>query len=212
MLEELGGLDLEGSAFYISQPSSLDGNIWYEFSDFVNLMNLYYPKVPVRVDICYLGSLANQFYRIDLEKPNVDTVFFSLSKVFGVYYHRIGGVFHRNPQPTLYGNRWFKNAFSLVVGIKLMEAFKPDELPHKYDSVRQMVANQINDELFRRFGPTQSGGSERLSVYSNRIGLSDAFPLANLWEIPEELAKALNRGTDNSRVCLTPALDKEIWK
>src|SRR5918999_601042 len=68
-------------------------------------------------------------HRLDLRSPSLGAVFFSLSKAFGVYYHRIGGVLSRAPLPGLEGNRWFKNVFSLALGTLLLERFGVRELP-----------------------------------------------------------------------------------
>ncbi len=43
------------------------------------------------------------FYRCQGSRPLMTTGFISLSKVFGVYYHRIGGVFHKEVALSLIG-------------------------------------------------------------------------------------------------------------
>ena len=69
-------------------------------------------------------------------------VIFSLSKPFGVYYHRIGGVLTRAEVPTLRGHLWFKNLFSLHLGERLMAAHGARELPARYAALQQRALNR----------------------------------------------------------------------
>ncbi len=111
-----------GDCFYLSQPSSIDGNTWDDADEFIKMMAHTHPYVRIRLDLCYLGTTTRPFKLLNANMFNVDMIFFSLSKVFGVYYHRIGGVFCKRKLPGLFGNRWFKNLFSLQLGCELMGA------------------------------------------------------------------------------------------
>ena len=77
---------------------------------------------------------------------------FSLSKPFGVYYDRIGGVLCRDPMPSLFGNQWFKNLTSLQLGAALLERHDVFDLPRRYKSVQRDAAARIG----RRLGLTLS--------------------------------------------------------
>ena len=127
--------------FYLSNPSSIDGNIWQGFDEFISILNN--SKLKLMLDLCYVGATAKEM-NLDLNQPCIHTIFFSLSKVFGVYYHRIGGVFSREEMPALYGNIWFKNLFSLCFGTKLMENIKIGQLPKKYAKLQKEICEKEN--------------------------------------------------------------------
>lgn len=82
-----------GDRVYLSQPSAIDGNVWDGFDAAIAAI-AGCPGVSVAVDLTYVGLVAREF-RISLNNLVIDMIFFSLSKVFGVYYHRIGGAFSR---------------------------------------------------------------------------------------------------------------------
>lgn len=131
--EELAGLTGPVEAF-LSNPSSIDGNVWADIDAFIDA----FPG-PVNLDLCYLGCTTQPF-AVDLSHDNIQRVFFSLSKVYGVYYHRIGGVWSKTEMPGLWGNRWFKNLFSLHLGTVLMQRFPKDVLPTRYAPHQAAVA------------------------------------------------------------------------
>jgi len=121
--------------FFISQPSSIDGDNWKDFNKFVRYLKAN--NWIVCVDLAYM-PLAETNYIFDgmgvvvnintYDLKDVDFVFISLSKSFGVYYNRIGGVYSKCEIPSLYGNQWFKNVDSLYIGIQLMNEFHSDQL------------------------------------------------------------------------------------
>lgn len=128
----------------LSQPSAIDGNLWAEYPAFIRFLERRHPRLRVGLDATYVGSVARE-YEIDARSPIIDTVFFSLSKVFGVYYHRVGGVLTRRPLPGLVGNKWFRNTFSLHLGERLMAAHPHRAIPGRYaghqaESIRQVCA------------------------------------------------------------------------
>lgn len=178
----------DGERFYISQPSSLDGNVWNKFPDFIKYLEEN-TKVELMVDLCYVGTVAKD-YKIDVSSPIVHTVFFSLSKVFGVYYHRIGGVFSSKEMLGLYGNRWFKNIFSLQLGINLMKNYSVQELPRKYQKKKEEVLSQLNKEN------------------NSSLKSSDVFMLIH-GDLSSSFAKQFQR-VNRARICITPLLDEAM--
>lgn len=175
--------------FFISQPSSIDGNIWNEFDKFVNFLNNKYPNVRIMLDLCYIGTTVRDDFEINIT-PNIETIFFSLSKVFGVYYHRIGGMISRKEYKSLYGNIWFKNMFSLKLGTDLMKKYPLSYLPKKYDYVRK--------ELI-----------EGLKI--SGVHLSDVFLLCtNITEKETEYTRIKIGKLYLNRYCLTQLLDEKI--
>jgi hypothetical protein len=183
--------------FYISQPSAIDGNIWDEFDEFARALDKQQPDASLMLDVTYLGSVAKD-YHINADHPNIPRIFFSLSKPFGVYYHRIGGVISRESMQGLFGNAWFKNIQSIRLGTALLErSASPQELPQKYQTFRD----------------------EALATISKKIGVtltaSDVllFATAPSNEADTDIKKSLLRGSLGEqfiRVCLTPQMAKII--
>lgn len=178
-----------GERFYLSQPSSIDGNVWDKFDEFVKFLEFFAPQTDLMLDLCYVGSISKE-YKIDVSSKLVHTVFFSLSKVFGVYYHRIGGVFSKREMPGLIGNKWFKNIFSLTLGMELMRKYSIRQIPMKYEKERKKVIRALNKEQ----------GFELVSA--------DVFMLAN--SNSDKLKDYRRAGETTARICLTPMLDKEL--
>ena len=171
--------------WYVSQPSAIDGNSWADFADF--LAATARDGVEVAVDLAYVGATPGLPF-IDVSAPNVRYVFFSLSKIFGVFYHRAGGVLSRVPMLGLEGNKWFKNIFSLYLGTALIrESPSPVTLPAKYQ-------------------PTQAEAC-RLLRERHRIPLrpSDVILLAST--PAGDYPTAFRRG-NGYRWCLTPTMDR----
>jgi hypothetical protein len=171
--------------WYVSQPSAIDGNAWQDFPAFLQATGR--DGVEVAVDLAYVGATP-QLPRIDLASPNVNSVFFSLSKIFGVFYHRVGGVLSRSPMLGLEGNKWFKNIFSLYLGTSLIrETAGPTELPARYQ-------------------PVQAEACRLLSArHDIPLRASDVMLLAST--PPGPYPPAFRRGK-GYRWCLTPTMDR----
>lgn len=186
-----------GDRFYISQPSSIDGNVWVDFNDWISTMAQHYPEIDIWVDLCYVGCVTHNKYFVDLNYDNVAGVFFSLSKIFGVYYHRIGGVFSKAPMPGLWGNAWFKNIFSIELGKTLMKKYPANFLSSKYTYVGWRAKLLL----------------DLMTDYSINITKSDVILLAN-WNYADgdKFAEQFQRVKSKriARVCLTPGLDKLV--
>lgn len=140
------------------------------------------PGVKALVDLCYVGCVP-KYFQVNLNYPVIQHFCFSLSKVFGVYYHRIGGIYSKTALPGLHGNIWFKNLFSLLLGTTLMDKFTVFELPQKYqhyqtEALQQLPFWQASDVVFL------------INSLTNEAKYSD-----------------YHRGP-NYRACLTPLMDK----
>ena len=171
--------------WYVSQPSAIDGNVWPELPEF--LRDMERRGIEVAVDLAYVGAVATQ-PAIDLSLPNVPHVFFSLSKVFGVFYHRVGGMLSRVPMLGLEGNKWFKNIFSLYLGSALIrDTAAPTTLPAKYCHLQAEACRMLR---------------ERHGV---PLTASDVILLAS--SPPGPYPAAFRRGA-GFRWCLTPTLDR----
>ena len=171
--------------WYVSQPSAIDGNMWRDFPRFLTAMAER--GIEVAVDLAYVGAAPEQV-TIDLSAPNVPHVFFSLSKVFGVFYHRIGGMLSRTPMLGLEGNKWFKNMFSLLLGTSLIrETPSPLTLPAKYRPIQLAACRDLEEE-------------HRIPLAPSEVILLASSPLGNY-------PRAFRRGA-GYRWCLTPTMDR----
>lgn len=180
----------DNSPFYISQPSSIDGNVWSEFEDF--LVHMDTQKSRLMVDLCYVGTSSVPL-NINLEHSCVDSVFFSLSKVFGVYFHRIGGVFTKSEYKGLIGNQWFKNLFSLKLGTELLKTYDINYFPSKYKNIQQAAILELSNDYPKAI----IKASDVLILATSK----DTHPDWNLYQ---------RNPLTHYRFCLTPVMDKMI--
>jgi histidinol-phosphate/aromatic aminotransferase/cobyric acid decarboxylase-like protein len=186
---ELMDLDKETDVFFISQPSSIDGNFWLDFDSFMTNTNKL--GISVYVDLAYVGA-SIQAKKLNLDYPNIEGIFFSLSKVYGVYYHRIGGVFLKKPNSLLYGNMWFKNIFAMKYGQSLMAKYPI----HYFDDKLSL----IQDEAL-----------EHLAEYS--LKKSDVYIIATTKNEEKDWQQEYirNRNNPDIRVCLSPLMEKLLF-
>ena len=180
-----------GDSFWISQPSGIDGNLWAGFDRFCDVLAERAPGTDLVVDLTYVGAVSVEA-PIDLDRPIVAAVVWSLSKPFGVYYHRVGGIVSRTELVTLRGHHWFKNLFSLHLGERLMATHPASELPLRYRA-RQIEAIALG---------RADGSLPEATLPSDVVILAHAPKGADAFA---EYARG-----DALRFCLTPALDGMI--
>ena len=183
----------EGSLFWISQPSAIDGSVWPHFGAFVDLMAEKRPDVGIIPDLTYVGSVDKMF-QVDLDAPNVPAFVISHSKPFGGYYHRVGGVLARREHPSLFGNKWFKNLQSLAWATEMMRRHDVFALPRKYQ-------------------PVQAEATKRVAALLGIDGLQPAdvlllatAPAASAHSPPLRTVLRGSRAEQVVRLCLTPAM------
>ncbi len=180
-----------GDVFWASNPSAIDGNAWSELPAFLEALRFQAPGVRVYLDMTYVGATVRPVTDIEPHRhENVAAVIFSLSKPMGTYYHRVGGCYSRQPIDALWGNKWFKNLFSLKLGTELMKRFGPTTLPKRYAETRTTVMRQL----------VRDGRLAESAQPSN------VLLLANDTAGPDEFRRAPNA----YRFCLTEALDRHI--
>lgn len=175
--------------FYLSHPSAIDGNVWPDFSGFAAALYQRQPTAALMLDLSYVGCVARPF-GVDAASPNIKSIFFSLSKPMGVYYHRMGGLWSREAYPGLFGNKWFKNLLSLRLGVKMLKEYGVHDLPAKYARLAQgRAAADVSAKLGLSLVP------------------SDAYMLATapLPRAPSDLEGYLTRA-GALRLCLTPTI------
>jgi hypothetical protein len=182
--------------FFISQPSAIDGMMWTELNAFLAALSKANHNSNVVLDATYVGATAQQPKEpIAATQPCVNAVVFSLSKPFGTYYDRIGGVFCRKENLGLFGNKWFKNISSLRIGSELMRRHTVFDLAKKYQALQTISCDMASQQL---------GGV---------IMPCDIFILGRGNDVAnKELARYLQRpsNTTNLRLCLTPGMAQRI--
>lgn len=185
-------LNPKKDVFFLSEPSSIDGCCWkeiYKFLEITKKLNL-----SVYLDLAYIGA-SRQQNQLDISKyDNIDGIFFSLSKVFGVYYHRIGGVLLKNANSLLYGNMWFKNILALEYGTKLMQDNPIGFFDQKLNILQKKAIEVLEEK------------------YNVKLIPSDVFLIANVKYEPEihMWHKEFQRSNKSHlvRVCVSPTLEK----
>lgn len=147
---------------------------------------------------------------IDLSNaPAVAGVVFSLSKVMGAYYRRIGGALARDPVEGLWANRWFKNLDSLYLGQRWLEE-AGDALSQGLlyeDLQRRAMARALSlldgPSAWRWAGISWHASDVPLLMHASAAPGAAVPPgLRMAWEAA---ARGLG-GRASRRLCLTPSL------
>ena len=186
--------------FCLSQPSAIDGNVWPEANSFLSMLAAACEQPRVLLDVTYVGSIAEApAARIAADSPSVQALAFSLSKPFGVYYDRIGGILCRAAMPSLFGNQWFKNLTSLQLGQALLDRHDVFDLPRRYQRVQREAAARVGERLGVKLSPCDVG----------ILAQADSNAIAD-----RALAAFLRRPAGDPdapvRICLTPTMAEMI--
>jgi histidinol-phosphate/aromatic aminotransferase/cobyric acid decarboxylase-like protein len=181
-----------GDIFMLSQPSAIDGNLWPGYDDFLRHMAERHSQVEVMLDLCYVGLVARD-YAIEIDYPNIVRLFFSLSKIFGVYYHRMGGVFSKREIPGLYGNMWFKNLHSIHLARRLLDESTVRTIPDMFRPCQEAVVRKLQNRY-----PTLQP-SDAILLGHHRFDADTATDTDRLL-----------RRDDAVRYCLAPAMETAI--
>lgn len=105
----------EQRTLYLSNPSAVNGN-WID----QKYMDSVYKFYDVILDMAYINAAENR--KVDVSPCKA--VVFSASKSLGMFYHRVGIAFTKEPMPSLDGNNlWFHNPFSISLVRAAMEKY-----------------------------------------------------------------------------------------
>jgi hypothetical protein len=183
--------------FFVSQPSAIDGMVWDDFDAFCAAIDEHrMGQIEVVPDLTYVGSTARE-WTVSMDHHCIRAFVISHSKPFGLYYHRVGGVFARDDRPTLYGNVWFKNLTSIRIGIEMMREHGVYDLPRRYIEQQR----------------------ESVLLLARRLRLNGLKPsdISVMGQAPvqgrEHPLSILERGCADERivrVCLTPQMTVDI--
>lgn len=132
---------LEPGFFYIANPSGRDGNIIE--NEFI--IGLCEAGHKIYCDLSYLGLTKPHVF--DVSHPNIQAVFISFSKPFGLFYYRQGFCFSRQEIPGLFGNKWFKNILSLIIADRIMDRIGPSQIYDKYSASKSKILDLVKEEI-----------------------------------------------------------------
>ncbi len=176
--------------FLISQPSAIDGNVWPEFNEFISKM----PNDSVIVDLTYVGAVPQYaiIERFNANQPAVRNIVFSLSKPFGVYYDRIGGVFAKTEDLGLFGNKWFKNLTSLALGTELLQQHQVFDFVERTTALQREACKHVGERL-------------NIELTPSHVSILATAPAADDDVLNRYLIRA-----GKIRLCLTPYISKKL--
>ena len=123
-----------GDIIYMSNPSSIDGNL----CDIPTNM-------PVVLDIAHIGS-CNSGVRISVP-DNVEKVFFSLSKCFGLRNYRIGYYWSRTPDKQLerlIGSAKLYNYHSMALGEEIIKKNCVYDVHHFLKPIQKKLCDELD--------------------------------------------------------------------
>jgi len=146
-------------------------------------------------DLPYLGATDPSLF--DVSHPNVAVAAISFSKPYGLFYYRVGFMLCREPIPSLYANKWFKNVFGLLIADKILDEIDHVELARKYKAIQADIVEQINQSF-------ELGLSDSDAFLLAKLPASDA---AQLPEEQQDMIAKFKRG-DWYRFCLTPYFEE----
>ena len=118
---------------YFTSPSSIDGN-------FKDISNIY----PVVLDIAYVGSTKIQ--KIEIGK-NIEKVFFSLSKCFGLRNIRTGWYFSRTPDKKLeliIGSAKYYNYYAQAIAEYFINNYSIDIVYNTLRPIQEKICEKLN--------------------------------------------------------------------
>jgi hypothetical protein len=183
-------------AVVISMPFCDTGSLHPDYKQLINACEQL--GVPVLVDCCYYSISGD--LDIDVSSCCIDTVSFSLSKVFPVANLRIGVRYTRNTVDgqKLHDTINYNNTLSAYIGSRLIDEFPSDYIYNKYRQQQMSICEYFglvpgNSVLFAVGNADWNQYSRRNllntyqldidpSKFKNRVSLVSMFEHWNLFE------------------------------
>jgi len=186
--------NLEPGYWFLSNPSACNGNIIP--NEFIN--RICEAGHRVFYDLTYVGLTRE--HRFDVSHRNIFAAAVSFSKPFGLFYYRAGFTFSREEIPSLCGNKWFKNIFSLLIVKELMGNMMSMGIVAKYKPLQEEIISEINRET-------------GLGMRASDVLLLGYLTEQDAKKLSSEQLEAIKRFSRGNlyRFCLTPYF-KELEK
>ncbi len=180
--------------WFISNPSSLDGGV-------INnniIEDLCETGNKIVLDFAYLG--LTEPYKFFVDHKNIIAVVSSMSKPYGMFRFRIGGMcLTRDPFETLIGNKWFKDVNGIITAARLVQEIPPFSLYSRYKIWQDIAVSVINEDL----GGEVLYPSDVLLLAAAERKTVEQFD--NHGEFPFEIYR---RSKNMYRFCLTPYFEQ----
>lgn len=142
--EDIVGLESlrSGDAVIISAPYVKTGEIHPLMNNILDVCDRL--EIPVLIDCAYYGLCANLSFNFD--HPCIEDIAFSLSKVFGTSYYRIGVRFSKDQDDSLsnFGREGYVNRLGAAIGAQLLDRFSPDYLFSTYRETQIRFCKHLN--------------------------------------------------------------------
>jgi hypothetical protein len=168
----------EGDAVIISLPFADTGDVHSQYH--LTMQTCSKLNIPVLVDCAYFGICSDIDF--DLSYPCITDVVFSLSKTFPVAHARIGMRYTKEDDDDtlfMYHKITYNNKIGAALGLRFLERFSPDYIPHKYKHKQLEFCKILNvypskTVLFGQGGPewhhyNRGGIMNRLSFHKQFI-------------------------------------------
>lgn len=140
---------LKPGVIFISNPSAIHGN--HLAPGFVKLLTEQGHKIVY--DATYVGMTAPK--KLDVSDESIIAVLISFSKPYGLFYYRTGFTFTREPVPSLYANKWFKNILSLMIVDKIMDVYcSSNYFYFRYYKYQKGFIDEISKEVEWQIKPS----------------------------------------------------------
>jgi len=160
-----------GDAVVLSVPFCDTGNV--QHIDIISHCESL--EIPILLDMCYYP--LTELFKIDLTSAAIDTISFSLSKIFPVAHHRIGVRYTKKnvfDGQKLHHTIGYANVMSAYIGQSLLDKYSADYIHTKYRQKQQIVCE------FLSIDPSQSTifalGNSDWNMY-NRSNLIKEYKL-----------------------------------
>lgn len=167
----------EADCIVVSHPFSANGMSSHEKLKYADTFNK-----PIFVDCAFFGICLNQSFDFTLYK-NIHSVAFSLSKVFGTGWHRVGMLYTKDLYPVTVTDHWnYQQLATAEKHYDLLHKIGPDDVPEYYRSSQIKICER------------------------NKLTPSDTIIFGIDYD--NIYGRNFERG-DSNRICISMILDKE---
>jgi hypothetical protein len=172
-----------GQKLIISYPFAAHGNMHQNFDTILNTCDLL--NIPVLVDMAFFGCAKLPLVNVD--RPCIKMVAFSLSKTFSTGKCKIGICYHKNIENTpmqVINSYEYVNHVSINLHSTLLSKFSPDYIYNKYKDKQELIANtlgvNVSSTVFLCYSHDIKWKKFTRSNIVNRLGIARLLQVENL--------------------------------
>jgi hypothetical protein len=176
--------DLEhGNKLIISYPYSANGEKYLNFDDIIDVCDSL--DIPVLIDMAYFGIA--KVPSINVDRPCIKMVAFSLSKTFATGKCKIGLCYHRNIKNTpmqVLNDYEYVNHVSINIHMPIISNFTADYMFDKYKDKQEWIAKVLgltaSSTVFLCYSYSSEWDKFSRNKLVNRIGIAHLLQNENL--------------------------------